>query len=94
MPIITTPDKTELYVKHRYRTPGHLSCTAGLADSWDDQAMAIAADAGYRAIAYDRRGRSSQPYYGYDYNGWRMLACVIINRRAGRCAGRLFDGRR
>jgi pimeloyl-ACP methyl ester carboxylesterase len=33
------------------------------ADSWDDQAMAIA-DAGYRAIAYDRRGfkRSSQPY--------------------------------
>src|ERR1700710_894863 len=38
-------------------------------DSWDDQAMAIA-DAGYRAIAYDRRGfgRSSQPWRGYDYD--------------------------
>lgn len=39
------------------------------ADSWDDQAMAIA-EAGYRVIAYDRRGfgRSSQPWSGYDYN--------------------------
>ena len=39
------------------------------ADSWDDQAMAIAA-AGYRAIAYDRRGfgRSGQPWSGYDYD--------------------------
>jgi non-heme chloroperoxidase len=39
------------------------------ADSWDDQAMALA-DAGFRAIAYDRRGfgRSEQPWSGYDYN--------------------------
>ena len=39
------------------------------ADSWDDQAMAIA-DAGMRAIAYDRRGfgRSDQPWSGYDYD--------------------------
>lgn len=39
------------------------------ADSWDEQAMAIAA-AGYRAISYDRRGfgRSSQPWSGYDYD--------------------------
>ena len=38
-------------------------------DSWDDQAKAIA-DAGFRAIAYDRRGfgRSSQPWSGYDYD--------------------------
>jgi len=38
-------------------------------DSWDAQAMAIA-DAGYRAIAYDRRGfgRSSQTWNGYDYD--------------------------
>lgn len=38
-------------------------------DSWDDQAVAIA-DAGMRAISYDRRGfgRSSQPWSGYDYD--------------------------
>jgi non-heme chloroperoxidase len=39
------------------------------ADSWDDQAKAIA-EAGMRAIAYDRRGfgRSDQPWTGYDYD--------------------------
>jgi non-heme chloroperoxidase len=39
------------------------------ADSWDDQAMAIA-EAGFRAIAYDRRGfgRSEQTFTGYDYD--------------------------
>ncbi len=39
------------------------------ADSWDDQAMAIA-DAGYKAVTYDRRGfgRSDQPWTGYDYD--------------------------
>lgn len=38
-------------------------------DSWDDQAVAIA-EAGMRAIAYDRRGfgRSDQPWNGYDYD--------------------------
>ena len=38
-------------------------------DSWDDQAVAIA-DAGFRAIAYDRRGfgKSSQPWTGYDHD--------------------------
>ncbi len=39
------------------------------ADMWDPQAMAIA-EAGYRVIAYDRRGfgRSGQPWNGYDYD--------------------------
>ena len=39
------------------------------ADSWDDHALAIA-NAGYRVIAYDRRGfgRSGQPWYGYEYD--------------------------
>jgi non-heme chloroperoxidase len=39
------------------------------ADTWDEGALAIAG-AGFRAIAYDRRGfgRSSQPYDGYDYD--------------------------
>jgi non-heme chloroperoxidase len=39
------------------------------ADSWDSQAWAIA-NAGFRVIAYDRRGfgRSSQPWTGYEYD--------------------------
>jgi non-heme chloroperoxidase len=39
------------------------------ADSWDDAAVAFA-EAGFQAIAYDRRGfgRSSQPWDGYDYD--------------------------
>ncbi len=39
------------------------------ADSWDDQAFAFA-EAGFRAIAYDRRGfgRSDQPWNGYNYD--------------------------
>ena len=68
---ITTPDKTNLYVKDwGAGTPVILLHGWPLSsDSWDDQAMAIA-QAGYRAIAYDRRGfgRSSQPWNGYDYN--------------------------
>lgn len=39
------------------------------ADSWDDIAMPVV-NAGFRAIAYDRRGfgRSDQPWSGYDYD--------------------------
>ncbi len=71
MHTITTADKTELYVKD-WGTGRPVILLHGWplsADSWDDQAIAIA-QAGYRAIAYDRRGfgRSSQPWNGYDYN--------------------------
>ena len=71
MPTIITADKTELYVKD-WGSGRPVILMHGWplsADSWDDQAMAIA-DAGYRAIAYDRRGfgRSSQPFSGYEYN--------------------------
>ncbi len=39
------------------------------ADSWDSHALAFA-EAGYRVIAYDRRGfgRSEQTWLGYDYD--------------------------
>ena len=71
MPTITTADKTELYVKDwgSGRPVILLHGWPLSADSWDDQAMALA-DAGFRAIAYDRRGfgRSSQPWSGYDYD--------------------------
>ena len=71
MNYVATKDKTKLYVKD-WGTGRPVILLHGWplsADSWDDQAMAIA-DAGYRAIAYDRRGfgRSSQPWSGYDYD--------------------------
>ncbi|MDP3515911.1 MAG: alpha/beta hydrolase [Pseudohongiella sp.] len=81
MPYITTKDKTELYVKD-WGSGQPVILLHGWplsSDSWDDQAMAIA-EAGYRAIAYDRRGfgRSSQPWNGYDYDSLSDdLAAVI-----------------
>ena len=71
MNTVITPDKTELYVKD-WGSGQPVILLHGWplsADSWDDHAMALA-DAGYRAIAYDRRGfgRSSQPWSGYDYD--------------------------
>lgn len=68
---IKTKDGTELYVKEwgSGRPVILLHGWPLSADSWDDHAMAIA-DAGMRAIAYDRRGfgRSDQPWTGYDYD--------------------------
>ena len=71
MNYVATADKTKLYVKD-WGSGQPVVMMHGWplsSDSWDDQAMAIA-DAGYRAIAYDRRGfgRSSQPWSGYDYD--------------------------
>ena len=71
MPKITTADQTELYVKD-WGTGQPVILIHGWplsSDSWDDQAMALA-NAGYRAIAYDRRGfgRSTQPWHGFDYD--------------------------
>jgi pimeloyl-ACP methyl ester carboxylesterase len=71
MTYITTNDNTKLYVKD-WGSGRPIILMHGWplsADSWDDQAMAIA-DAGFRAIAYDRRGfgRSEQPWSGYNYD--------------------------
>lgn len=71
MGYITTRDNTKLYVKDwGAGRPVILMHGWPLsADSWDDHALAIAG-AGFRAIAYDRRGfgRSEQPWDGYDYD--------------------------
>jgi non-heme chloroperoxidase len=71
MNYVATKDKTRIFVKDwGTGTPVVLIHGWPLsADSWDDQAMAIA-DAGHRVISYDRRGfgRSSQPWSGYDYD--------------------------
>ena len=71
MPYIKTRDGTDLYVKE-WGSGRPVLLVHGWplnADSWDAQAMALA-DAGFRAIAYDRRGfgRSAQPWSGYDYD--------------------------
>ena len=71
MKYIKTAEDTSLYVKDwgSGRPVILLHGWPLSADSWDDQAMALAG-AGYRAIAYDRRGfgRSSQPWSGYEYD--------------------------
>ncbi len=86
MPHVTTSDHTQLYVKDwgEGRPVILIHGWPLTADSWDDQAMAIAA-AGYRAIAYDRRGfgRSSQPWMGHDYDTLTDdLAAVITQTEA------------
>ena len=68
---VITTDNTELYVKD-WGSGRPVILMHGWplsSDSWDEQAMAIA-DAGYRAIAYDRRGfgRSTHAWMGYDYD--------------------------
>ena len=71
MTYITTRDGTKLYTKDwgAGRPVILLHGWPLSADSWDDQAVAFA-DAGFRTIAYDRRGfgRSDQPWSGYDYD--------------------------
>lgn len=71
MPYVKTRDGADLYVKDwgSGRPVVLLHGWPLSADSWDPQMMALA-DAGLRAIAYDRRGfgRSSQPWDGYDYD--------------------------
>ncbi|MBC8025305.1 MAG: alpha/beta hydrolase [Steroidobacteraceae bacterium] len=71
MPYVTTADKTQIYVKDwgRGRPVVLIHGWPLSADSWETQAYALA-NAGYRVIAYDRRGfgRSSQPWSGYDYD--------------------------
>ena len=71
MTYITTRDNTRLYVKD-WGTGRPVVLLHGWplsADSWDDQAVALV-EAGFRTIAYDRRGfgRSDQPWSGYDYD--------------------------
>jgi len=71
MPFIKTRDHVDLYVKD-WGSGRPVVLIHGWplnADSWEDQALALAG-AGHRVIAYDRRGfgRSGQPWTGYDYD--------------------------
>ncbi len=83
MPYVTAADDAELYVKEWGPSDGRpVILIHGWplnADSWDDITLGLA-NAGFRAIAYDRRGfgRSDQPWEGYNYDTLADdLACVI-----------------
>ena len=70
MPFITAKDGTQLYVKD-WGSGRPVVLIHGWpldADMWEYQMPALA-EAGFRTIAYDRRGfgRSDQPWQGYDY---------------------------
>ncbi len=85
MNYVTTPDQTQLYVKD-WGTGSPVILIHGWplsADSWDDQAMALA-EGGHRVIAYDRRGfgRSSQPWSGYDYDTLSDDLATVIAQTA------------
>ncbi len=71
MSYVKTKDNVNLYVKDwgQGRPVILMHGWPLSADTFDDLSMAIA-NAGLRAIAYDRRGfgRSDQPWSGYDYN--------------------------
>jgi non-heme chloroperoxidase len=71
MNFVKTKDEIKLYLKDwgEGRPVILLHGWPLSADSFDDLSLAIA-NAGLRAIAYDRRGfgRSDQPWNGYDYN--------------------------
>ena len=85
MPHVTTRDNTKLNLKDwgAGRAVILLHGWPLSADSWDEQAMAIA-DAGMRAIAYDRRGfgRSAQPWGGYDYDTMADDLAAVIEASA------------
>ena len=71
MPYLKTRDNVDLYVKDwgSGRPVVLLHGWPLNADSWEYHALYLA-DAGFRVIAYDRRGfgRSGQPWTGYDYD--------------------------
>lgn len=81
MPYIQGANETEIYVKD-WGEGRPIVLIHGWplnADSWEYQAVRIA-EAGYRVVAYDRRGfgRSEQPWDGYDYETMSDdLAAVI-----------------
>jgi pimeloyl-ACP methyl ester carboxylesterase len=86
---IKTRDDVKLYVKDwgQGRPVILLHGWPLSADSFDDLSMAIA-NAGMRAIAYDRRGfgRSDQPWSGYDYDTLADDLAAVIEETGARDA--------
>ncbi len=71
MPFVQTSDETQIFYND-WGTGKPVILIHGWpldGDMWEYQ-WPVLAEQGHRVIAYDRRGfgRSSQPYYGYDYD--------------------------
>jgi len=86
MSYVTTTDGVKLYYKDwgSGRPVVMMHGWPLSSDTFDDLSMALA-DAGFRAISYDRRGfgRSQQPWDGYDYDTLADdLAAVLEHTRA------------
>jgi non-heme chloroperoxidase len=86
MPTVETRDGTKLYAKVWGEGPPvvliHGWPLSG--DSWDPITQALA-EAGFKAIAYDRRGfgRSEQPSSGYDYDTFADDLAAVIEQLGG-----------
>lgn len=86
MHMLETRDGTHLYVK-TWGDGQPVVLIHGWplsADSWDSISHALA-EAGYKAIAYDRRGfgRSQQPSGGYDFDTFADDLADVIKQHAG-----------
>lgn len=81
MAYITTPDGVEIFYKDWGSGPPVVFSHGWPlnADAWDRQLKAVA-DAGYRAIAHDRRGhgRSTQTYTGNDMDHYADDLAVLL----------------
>ncbi len=89
MAYITTKDDTKLYYKD-WGAGRPVILIHGWplsSDSWDDVAMPLA-EAGFRTIAYDRRGfgRSEQTWGGYDYDTLADDLAAVIDGTSARDA--------
>lgn len=89
MSFVKTKDNVNLYVKDwgQGRPVILMHGWPLSADSFDDVSMAIA-NAGLRAIAYDRRGfgRSEQPWKGYEYDTLADDLAAVMEQTGARDA--------
>ena len=89
MAYVTTTDGTRLYVKDwgKGRPVIMLHGWPLSSDTFDDLSVALV-NAGFRAIAYDRRGfgRSDQPWGGYDYDTLSDDLAAVIDQTGARDA--------
>lgn len=83
MPFVATDDDCDLFVKELGDGPPVVLIHGWplSADSWDDVALSLA-NAGFRAISYDRRGfgRSEQTWDGYDYDTFADDLDAVIDQ--------------
>ena len=83
MPYVATDDDTDLFIKEWGDGPPVILIHGWPlnADSWDDVALGLA-NAGFRAISYDRRGfgRSEQTWEGYDYDTFADDLAAVIDQ--------------